>query len=399
VTLRREVPTSPSPFLAASVELGGFVRAANEIWRFAWLGLLPIGWCALVMYGESRLGLLGFDFKGTIWQPARDILAGHSPYPAPVVSELNTGNPCVYPPLALLATLPFGLLPFSLAYASWMVASVAAVFATLRILGVRDWRCYTLALGACPIVNGFLLGNIVIMLVPLAALAWRYRNNMRWSGLAVGLGIALKLVLWPLLIWFLATRRWRAALVAVSAAAVMTLAAWAPLGFAGLHDYPRLVSVNNDIYAPHSWSLLSGLVGLGLSTSVAGTLSSLVGLVLLLSVFFFVRQQDGERRAFCIAIVASMAVLPIVWPASLALLLVPVAMYAPRADRNWFLFLALWLGGLLPHAFAKVGPPPDGVPEIVWKMQHSAPPTAQIAGFVAVTAVLTAALLRRSRPA
>jgi hypothetical protein len=399
MTLRREATTPPADFFATTVELGGFVRAANKLWRVAWLGFLPVAWCALVMYGESRLGLLGFDFKGTIWQPGRDILAGHAPYPAPLASELNTGNPCVYPPLALLLTVPFALLPFGLAYAAWVAASVVAVFATLRILDVRDWRCYTLVLGACPIVNGLLLGNIVIMLVPLAALAWRYRDKVRWSALAVGLGIALKLVLWPLLIWFLAARRWRAALVAVTAAAVMTLVAWTPLGFAGLSDYPRLLSVNNDIYGSHSWSLLSGLAGLGFATSSAGMLSSLVGFALLLSLFVFARQQDGDRRAFCIAIVASIAVLPIVWPASLALLLVPVAMYARRADRIWFLFLALWVGGLLPHAFATVGPPPDGVPEIVWKMQHSPPPTAQIGGFVAVTALLTFALLRRSRPA
>jgi hypothetical protein len=294
-------------------------------------------------------------------------------------------------------TVPFGLLPFALAYAAWVATSVAAVFLTLRILGVRDWRCYTLVLGTCPIAIGFVLGNIVIMLVPLAALVWRYRDNTRWSGLALGLGIALKLVLWPLLVWFVATRRWRAGLVAVSAAAVAMVAAWAPLGFAGLRDYPRLVSVNNDIYASHSWSLLSGFVGLGFSTSIAGTLSLLVGLALLLSVFLFVRQPDGERRAFCIAIVASVALLPIVWPASLALLLVPVAMYAPRADRIWVLFMTFWLGGALPHAFAKVGPPPEGVPKIVWQMQHSGPPTAQIAAFVALTALLAIVLLRRSR--
>jgi hypothetical protein len=116
-------------------------------------------------------------------------------------------------------------------------------------------------------------------------------------------------------------------------------------------------------------------------------------------VFVFVRQADGERRAFCIAIVASIALLPIVWPASLALLLVPVAIYAPRADRIWFLFMTFWLGGALPYAFAKVGPPPDGMPNIVWQMEHSGPPTAQIGALVALTALLTVALLRRSRHA
>lgn len=397
MTLRREAATAP-PFFASSVEAAGFVRAAAKLWRFTWLGLAPLAFAGLVMYAESKLGLLGFDFKGTIWQPGRDILVGHSPYPQPLASELSSGNPSVYPPLALVVTLPFALLPFAAAYAAWTATLAASVLASLRILGVRDWRCYTLSLGACPIVFGLALGNVVILLVPIAAVAWRYRNDPRWSGLAVGAGIALKLVLWPLLVWFVATRRWRAALLAGCFAGLATLAAWAPLRFDGFRDYPQLIGVNNDIYASHSWSMLAGLVGLGLSSSVAATVASLVGAALLLSTFPVARHADGERRAFCIAVVASIALLPIVWPASLALLLVPLAVSAPRADRSWFLLMTLWIGATLPRAFDDVGPPPAGVPKIVWQMQHSGPPTAQIAAFAVLTAVLTLVWLRRSHP-
>jgi hypothetical protein len=394
--LRRDAATPP-PFFAGSVALQGFVRAAANLVRLSAFGLVPLAFGVLVVHAEAKLGLLGFDFKGTIWQPGRDILVGHSPYPAPLPSEMNTGNPSVYPPFALVLTVPFAWLPFSLAYAAWTAALIASVLATLRILGVRDWRCYTLALGACPIVFGLVLGNIVVLLLPLAALAWRYRENAYGSGFAVGAGIALKLVLWPLLVWFVATRRWRAASIAACSAALSTVVAWAPLGFAGFHDYPHLLSINNDIYAAHSWSLLAGFVGLGLSSSLAATLSSLLGLSLLAWTFFAARQQDGDRRAFCATIVASIALLPIVWPASLALLLVPLVLFSPRPDRCWFLLMALWISAVLPHSFAAVGPAPTGVPKIVWQMQHSGPPTAEIVGFALVTATLTFLWLRRRR--
>jgi hypothetical protein len=396
---RRDGTTTSPPFFTTSMEMAGFLRAGRKLWFFCTLGLAPLAYAVLVVHAESKLGLLGFDFKGTIWQPGRDILAGNSPYPSPVVSEMRTGNPSVYPPLALVLTVPFALLPFQAAYAAWTILLVAGIVGTLWILDVRDWRCYTLALSSCPLAFGLALGNIVLLLLPLAALAWRYRNDARWSGLAVGLGIALKLVLWPLLVWFVATRRWRAAFVATGFAVLSTLVAWAPLGFDGFRDYPRLLSLNNDIYAAHSWSLLAGFVGLGLSSSVAGTLASLFGIALLLAAFRAGRQREGEWRAFCLAIVASIALVPIIWPASLALLIVPLALVSPRADRNWLVFMCLWIAALLPRAFAHVGPPRAGVPRLVWEMQHSAPPLAQIAAFVAFTTLLTVMTLRSGRRA
>jgi hypothetical protein len=399
MTFRRDATTTTTPFFTTAMEMSGFARAARKLWLFLTLGLAPLAFAVLVVHSESKLGLLGFDFKGTIWQPGRDILAGQSPYPAPRMSELDSGNPPVYPPLALVLTLPFALLPFHAAYAAWTIALVAGIVGTLWILEVRDWRCYTLALGSCPLAFGLTLGNIVLLLLPLAALAWRYRNDARWSGLAVGLGIALKLVLWPLIVWFIATRRWRAAFVAAGLAVLSTLVAWAPLGFEGFRDYPRLLSLNNDIYAAHSWSLLAGFVGLGLSSSVAGTLASLLGLALLLVAFLEARRPDGELRAFCLALVASIALVPIVWPASLALLIVPLALVAPRADRHWLVFVGFWVGAFVPRAFAHAGAKPPEVPKLVWEMQHSAPPLAQIAAFVACTGLLTVMMLRTARRA
>jgi hypothetical protein len=141
--------------------------------------------------------------------------------------------------------------------------------------------------------------------------------------------------------------------------------------------------------------LLAGFVGLGLSSSVAGTLASLLGIALLLVALRTGRRPDGELRAFCLALVASIALVPIVWPASLALLIVPLALVAPRADRHWLVFMGLWAGAFVPRAFAHAGPKPAEVPKLVWQMQHSAPPLAQIAAFVACTALLTAMMLRR----
>jgi hypothetical protein len=383
-----------APDLPVSISPPSLLMAARKVGVVLLFGVVPVAFATLGIYAEARLGLLGFDFKGTIWHPARELLAGHSPYPRPVAAEMNTGNPSVYPPPALVLGLPFGLLPFPLAYAAWTALLVAAVLATLRLLGVRDWRCYTIALGSCPVVFGLALGNIVILVVLLAACAWRYRDNAYAAGLSVGVAIGLKLLLWPLAIWFLATRRWRAAVVAASSAVVMTFVAWAAIGFDGLSSYPKLLAVNNDVYSAHSWSLVAGAVGLGSPEGLGSAIVLLLGLALLGLTFVLARHADGDRRAFTLTMVVSIAVLPIVWPASLAVVLVTLALYAPTLDRLWLLFTLLWVAALLPHSFADAGAPPAGVPELVWKMQHSAPPTAQIGAFALLVGLMTVLQLR-----
>jgi glycosyl transferase family 87 len=368
--------------------------ATRKVLAVVLLGVFPIVFAVLVVQGEGELGVLGFDFKGTIWQPGREILAGHSPYPPPLAAEMNTGNPSVYPPVALLLGVPFALMPLSIAFCVWTAMLVGAVLATLRMLGIRDWRCYTMALGSCPVVFGVVLGNIAVLLAPLAAYLWRHRDRALPSGLALGLAIALKLVLWPLLVWLIASRRKGAALVAAAAAFLSTLAAWAVIGFDGLREYPQLLSVNTDLYGPSSWSLLAGGVGLGLPLSVANAVATLLGLALLVFSFIVAKRPDGDRRAFCIALVASIALLPIVWPASLVLLLVPLALISPSVGRPWYLFAALWLAAFAPRSFSKVGTPPEGVPLAVWKMHNSPPPTAQVAVFALLVGLMTVVLLR-----
>lgn len=390
------VATSVPGRRPTSVAMPGFFLAGRRILDPLLFGLLPLAFAALVMYAEARQGLLGFDFKGTIWQPGREILAGHSPYPPPLAAAMDSGNPSVYPPVVLLLALPYALLPFTIAYAAWTATLVAAVLVALRILGARDWRCYTIALGSLPVAYGLALGNLVVLLVPLLACAWRYRASPRWSGLAVGAGIALKLVLWPLLVWFIVTRRWRAAFMAAASAVVSMVCAWAILGFDGLRDYPQLLRVNNDLYAAHSWSLLAGGVGLGLPWSVASTLASLAGVALLALAFVSIRRRNGDRIAFCVVVVASIACLPIVWPASLILLLVPIVLVAPSADLIWILLTALWLGAAVPRQLADAGSPGTDAASIVWRMQHAGPPTAQIAVFTGLVALITVLVLRRA---
>ena len=76
-----------------------------------------------------------FDLH-VLWKAGHDIVTGHSPYPF------------VYPAPAAILMTPFGALPWTVAVAAFAVGTIAATVCALRVLGVRDWRCYGAALAS-----------------------------------------------------------------------------------------------------------------------------------------------------------------------------------------------------------------------------------------------------------
>ena len=95
-----------------------------------------------------------------------------------------------------------------------MALLVVAVLGILWLLGVRDWRCYGLALLWPPVISAIQTGNVTIPLALGAALVWRFRDDARAAGASLGLTLAAKLFLWPLVLWLAFTRRIAAAVLA-----------------------------------------------------------------------------------------------------------------------------------------------------------------------------------------
>ncbi len=159
---------------------------------------------------SSAAGLLGWDVRFAYLPAAEAVLDGDSPYPALDDPILEDQKGYVYPPQLLLALVP--LTPFPNGVVGVIVAAslIALLLLTVRILEVRDVRCYAAALLWVPSVSGVLLGNISIPLAVAAAVAWRYRDQVWQPAWALGLAISAKLLMWPLLVWTIATRRLRA---------------------------------------------------------------------------------------------------------------------------------------------------------------------------------------------
>jgi hypothetical protein len=254
------------------------------------------------------------------------------------------------------------------------------------------------------VIHGLFFGNLTLLLLLPVALAWRYRDRARVAGVAVGMAVAAKLFVWPLVVWLLLTRRFRAAAWATVSAVVLVLGAWALVGFDGLADYPELLRVVQEVYAVRSISLATVAGALGASVSVAVAVAAVAGVACLVVAALLAGRVDGDRRAFVVVVAACIVASPIVWPNYAALLFVPIAVTWPRLAPAWFFGYVAWvLGELSPKPVAAdvCCRPPD-VPEQAWGWSHADPILWYAAGMMAIVAAVTlgaATVVRRGRDA
>lgn len=319
-------------------------RAAVEdaLWRGT-----PLVTVALVISYVARHEF-AVDFQDQYWVVGHRLLAGGSPYAwsrAQIASGLGAFP---YPALAAVTFVPFGLLPRSLAAAIWVAGSMASVVAALRVLWVRDWRLYLLAFLWWPVIIGWQTGNLTLLLAFLVALVWRYRNQVWLSGLIVGLIISLKPFLWPVGLWLLATRRYRAAAWALATGLAFNLIAWWLVGFDQLTRYLQLDSTVTSILHRYGYGLIALATRAGLD-SRDGTALMVGAIVALVAICMWLGRERREAAALVIAIDLALVASPLIWIHYLALLIVPLAILRPRLSWEWLLPLLLWLcpGGLL----------------------------------------------------
>jgi alpha-1,2-mannosyltransferase len=325
------------------------------------------------IYLNAKSHSYGFDFRGGAWAGGRDVLHGRSPYPAPDPGHLvAVGNAYVPPPLLAVLSVPLAVLPWVPAAVVMNVVCAAALVLALRVVGVRDWRVYVLALASYPFVSSIVLGQPDALLMLGVALAWRYRSSWRGAA-AAGAVIALKLFAWPLVGWFLVTRRFRQAGVASAVAIALTAASWALIGFEGLAQYPRLLSADATAFQARSRSVVAAALGLGTTVHAARLLALIAAAAVAAAVWRLA--GDRDLGAFGAAIAFGLLSSPILWMHYLLILLVPLAIAHRRASAVWLVPLAYWVS-------------PTDLPAPVWK----------ITCVLAVTATLSVLAAKRLRP-
>jgi hypothetical protein len=345
------------------------MRTPSALVAAGWRALLVtalLGCVPFLVLGLAHLPAGGvlFDFRGGLYDAGRAIIHGHSPYqPAFLAHQAaiiraggvargeNVGDPFsipVYPAPANLAVIPLSLLPFRLAGTLFTLLSLAAMVFGLRFLGVRDWRCTALALLCWPFIQGLYLGALGPFLLLGAGVAWRWRARIWPPAIAIASLVITKIFPWPLAIWLLITRRFKAFGVAVAVGLVVVLVAWAVTGFAGLAQYPGMLSNLSFIQERRAVSVVAVLLAIGLPARAASAFALAATVGLLGFAWRLARRPGGDRKAFGLAIVAALTSTPIVWEHYMVLLFVPIALASPTLSAIWFLPLSVpVLSGIL----------------------------------------------------
>ncbi len=324
--------------MSASAERGPQLADKDGLWLAlrrlappAFLGILPIALLTFAAASAIHDGSVGVDFRGEIYPEAKLVVHGENPFPAPD-ADLSGGVNRIFPIPAALLVAPLTALPDGAAAAVFTVVLFAALIGTLAVLGVQDWRVYGAVALWPATIAALQTGNLSILLGLLVALAWRWRDHRVLPGLAIGLAIALKLFLWPLVIWLVAIRRFTAAGTAAALAAAGTLLV---LPFMSLREYERLMRNLGDTFGRESYNLVGLLQQSGVAGRSAAHLAAVVAGIAVLALAY-------RRRSLPLALAACLLLSPIVWLNYFVLLAVPLAIASPRFSAVWLVPLLLW---------------------------------------------------------
>jgi hypothetical protein len=346
------------------VDPSGLQVALRRVGSIALFVVLPLVLLEQTAFGNSLL----YDFHGVLYEGGRAILHGTDPYRSGFLNRLAAlaqagHSPShvfavpVYPAPALAAFSPLSILPFAAAGTVFTLISVAAFVAGLRLLGVRDWRCYGAAFLSSPLLETVWLGQVNGLLVFGLAVVWRWRDRLIAPAVAATCLVMINLFLWPIGLVLLLGRRYRVVALAAGLG-FAALVAWAVFGLSGLLAYPRLLSDLVDVEGGAGISLLSAGRSLGASRFVCDLLTLSVTVGLLGLAFYFIRRPGDEARAFGIAVMAGLSSSLVVWPHYLALLFVPIALLSPTLSPLWLVPLLAYAAPseLTHHQFWNIAP-------------------------------------------
>jgi len=323
------VPTVPSRVVAAAA---------------AGIGLLALAWAAK-LYGthlrDAASGGAAPHDLGVFLHAAGKLVHGDSPY------AFHGDNTYAYPPLLGFLAVPFHAIGAHAATVAWTICALAAIALALWWLGVRDWRCYALTAVFEFTRSAVDLGTVAPLLLLAVAAAWRWRDRIVAPGVALGVAIAVKLFVWPLVLWLVLTRRLAAATAALAGTVLLVLLPWAAIGFAGIGGYAHLLHRLSHEEATSSYSVVALGVRAHLPETVAVALSLLVAVLLLALAALLVRgrrlaPRDRDAVTLTLALAAALAASPIVWIHYFLLLLVPLALARPRLSPLWLVPLAYY---------------------------------------------------------
>lgn len=200
----------------------------------------------------------------------------------------------------------------------WCVGGLLAVAATVLVLSNRPAFWPLIALLAAPVTLTALSGNASAFILAALVAAWAFRGRPWIVGTLVAAMVAVKLTPVSLLLWLVATRRYRATWAALAIGLAMGAASLAGAGPEAWRSWLEFVPVSKP-----SPLAISTLLSVPAWTVVLVALAMVAGT-------WIVTQSD--RATFAAAVLAAAFATPALYFQALALPLAMVALWAPRHD-------------------------------------------------------------------
>lgn len=318
----------------------------------------------------SSRGAQLFDFAQE-WTSARNYYVGEPIYLEYGRSlEIHFGGGasanfryCAHPPGAVLLALPFSLLTYRAAFLAWSCLSVICLLSSLWLLfsGRRLFDpgflvAVTFVMTSSALMQQLVQGQLNLVLLLLITGAWfaDRKNAPLASGVLVGTAAAIKLFPAFLVLYFVAQRKWRGVIGAVSGFLAVNGTGWLLFGMGTYRDYFLRVAPDvakfRDTWPNASllgyWSKLfdggfGQVVPLWHAPALAQALTAACCVILALAtiwaIFKVCRAANGETAhatdqdlAFSLCSIAMLLASPITWD-HYFLLLFPACLIVWRA--------------------------------------------------------------------
>jgi hypothetical protein len=333
---------------------------------------------------------------------ARAVLDGVNPYLSLpelaqrfMISVPNWGlqHPTPHPPPVILISLPLGLLSYENAAVVWFLFEIlcfgAGVYFLLHWLHERSGFVITavtilLIFAWGPLQDELALGQLMALMLVILIGVWkalRSGNHIR-GGVLLGCSIALKLIAWPIIVFLLFRKNWRAVIATGITLITANFGVALIIGVDRvLHYYLKVGKTVTPLYRAYSgnfsiftigWRLFEGtgspvLFGLEApplvaAPDVAPYVSIAVSLAVLVVGFTMALRTKSFDISFGIMVCMCLLVTPVTWSHYLILTLIPIAitgrylfdldlpkketwiflvisliLFLPRLDPRWFI--------------------------------------------------------------
>ncbi len=301
---------------------------------------------ALVIFQGSRGA--AYDFRA--YDAAARRIADGLPLYAPETQagpfSPGPGGLYLYPPPLAVLLLPLTALGTDAAAAVWQllhVVALAGACALLPVPGRIRLSAFGVACLSLPTLLDLNLGNVSTFVLLAGAIAWRWRDGAP-GGIGAALAAAVRPQVGLQLAWWAALRRWSPFASAAAAAAVLVLVTLPFVGLGAWEAYARLL-VNLRGAGPASSDVgFSALAYRAGAPDLVATLAFAAGAAVALLAAALITRRDPEA-GFVSTLMATLLVVPLLWPHYLVLLVLPAAFLAAR---GWTWAIALPLLAWLP---------------------------------------------------